>query len=755
MKRYILILLLFISPAFAEVAQMGAVNIQTSMTSADLASFGRITPYETQSVGNLMVNPASIGGISFNQLTISNLQLSAQFDYRHFSFVIPYGGLIYGISYGTNVTAGFIETESQNGVIYDIGAFSSGFDVLHLSMGQQVNERFFFIDHFNYGFGLSMLTQVIGTSRRSPGYGLDVGVIATSFFDGFWLDRVDVGFSVINAVSTGLPSWTYDSTVGQSKAQLIERQIYTGAKFDLFNYTTGVHTGIYTQGFSLRDLMLGFDFQVAHGLNLRMSTTYDMLQGQEFVYNFGTGIMLNRVAGFGSSVYDMSVDYNYAMYPFPRANDPSHTISMTFLGQSTDRRPIVLSPLASYETDKPVASFSGTSDRNAFIYVYNGESLVGQVLANNNGKWEVDELYLDVGYNAITFRSKSGTNDLSKPSTPIVVHFDQTPPQISTELNIMADQISIQLTSNEELKVASMVSGNQTINFRRMSDKLYTLVVPLPNEMKSGNPLPEKMLTYDIVATDRIGNQTPTESISFFVEPLFPADQAVVYNDAITVLGYASPYVDSIAVNGNQIETDKNNGFSKSVQLNYGKQLVELNVKTKNGQRLNYFARLLCMKRYPDIPKFAKYRRDIEFLSTLGFVSGKDDGLFHPEEEMTRRDVTLAIAKQKKIEPKTLDYDPFLDIPLSDPDAGIISAAVDAGITYAFADGTFKPNEKVSIADAFKMLNNSGVIDSEDLVVSKKPIKRYEFALFFKQVRRYDQRVIYLMDWEQGYNLPN
>ena len=161
------------------------------------------------------------------------------------------------------------------------------------------------------------------------------------------------------------------------------------------------------------------------------------------------------------------------------------------------------------------------------------------------------------------------------------------------------------------------------------------------------------------------------------------------------------------------------------------------------------------MKRFSDIPKFAKYRRDIEFLATLGYVNGKDDGLFHPEEKMTRRDVTLAIAKQKNIEPKPLDYDPFLDISKSDPDAGIISAAVDAGITYAFADGTFKPDDTVSIADAFKMLNNSGVIDSEDIVVSKDPIKRYEFALFFKQVRRYDQRVIYLMDWDQGYQLPD
>ena len=161
------------------------------------------------------------------------------------------------------------------------------------------------------------------------------------------------------------------------------------------------------------------------------------------------------------------------------------------------------------------------------------------------------------------------------------------------------------------------------------------------------------------------------------------------------------------------------------------------------------------MKRFPDIPKFAKYRRDIEFLATLGYIEGKEDGNFYPDEEMTRRDVTLAVARQLEIEPKEIEFDPFLDISKDDPDAGIISAAVDAGVTFAYADGTFRPDNKVSVADAFKMLNNSGVIDSEEVIVNKEPIKRYEFALFFKQVRRYDQRVIYLMDWDEGYNLPD
>lgn len=753
MVRYLCLLMVLFSLPIMAVDQAPVVNIQTSMTSADMAAFGRITPYATETLGNVMVNPASIGGIPFYQMVVSTYQLSSAFDYRHFSFAFPYNDSVWSLSYGTNITSGFTKTLKSDGVIMDIGSFSSGFDVLHFSFAKKVNESFFLIDHFHYGFGLSLLSQLIDSSRRSPSYGLDVGVIATSLFDDFWLDRLDVGFSAINAVSTDLPKWSYE---GQSSvAQLIERQLYAGAKFDLFNYMMSLHLGGYAQGFAFRDVMAGVEFNVSEGVFIRASGMYDMHLADEFVYQFGTGLRLNRVAGFGQSIYDMTIDYTYTMYPFPRVEDPSHTISMAFLGQSTDRRPVVLSPLKSYATIQSTADFHGSSDRNALIYVYNGDRLVGQLMANNSGKWRLDQLALSPGYNSITFRSKSGTNDLSKPSQPIVVHFDEDVPELSPSLEIIGNQVLIQISTNEPLKEARLVSGDSTVLFRKRTDTRYDVLIGLPEAMQSGQPLPDKMITYDIVAIDGIGNQAPTQSVSFFVEALFPTDQSVVYNDAISVLGYASPDVASISINGQPVEPDQNNGFSNSVQLNYGKQLVTVGVTTTNGQTLTYYARMLCIKRFSDIPKFAKYRRDIEFLATLGYVTGKDDGLFYPEEEMTRRDVTLAIAKQKNIIAKSLDFDPFLDIPKTDPDAGIISAAVDAGITYAFADGTFKPDDKVSVADAFKMLNNSGVIDSEDIVVSKKPIKRYEFALFFKQVRRYDQRVIYLMDWEQGYNLPN
>ena len=750
---FILIAIMMCQPILA-VDQAGALSIQTAMTSSEEASFSRVTAAEVDSIGNVMINPASIGGISYAQTLISTYQLSSHFDYRHFSFVAPYKRFVFGLSYGTNLTSGFTETEMVNDVIYETGSFASGFDVLHLSAARKVNEPFYFIDHFYYGFGLSLLSQIIGTSRRSPAYSIDVGAIATILVDDFYINRVDIGASVVGAYSTGLPSWTYDSTVGTSDEQSVDRQIYAGANIFAFDYSTQFKTGVYSQGVNLRDIMFGVDYIVANGLSVRLSTSYDAYQAHEFTYNIGTGLNLPRVAGFSNSVYDMSVDYNYTMYPSPRTDEPSHTISVAFLGQSTDQRPTVLSPKKSYKTTSSFADFKGVSDRNALIYIYNNQSLIGQVKANGNGQWNVNQLFLDKGYNSLTFRSKSGRKDLSESSTPLVIHYDMDPPKFTSDLNIIGDRVEISLNSNEKLRAAYLLAPERQVKFRRMTDSRYTAVIDLPPSLRTNSPLPDSMVSFNILAEDTLGNKAPTSSISFFVEPLFPSDQSLVYSDAITVLGYASPYVKQILINGQPIQTDKNNAFSSSVQLDYGKQLVQVDVISNNGQKLSYYARLICIKRFEDIPKFAKYRRDIEFLATLGYVEGKDDGLFYPEAEMTRRDVTLAIARQQNLDPKELQYDPFLDIPKSDPDAGLISAAVDAGVTFAFADGTFRPNEKVSIADAFKMLNNSGVIDSDEVIVSKDPIKRYEFALFFKQVRRYDQRVNFLLNWDEGYNLP-
>ena len=50
---------------------------------------------------------------------------------------------------------------------------------------------------------------------------------------------------------------------------------------------------------------------MSDGVFIRASGMYDMHLADEFVYQFGTGLRLNRVAGFGQSIYDMTIDYTY------------------------------------------------------------------------------------------------------------------------------------------------------------------------------------------------------------------------------------------------------------------------------------------------------------------------------------------------------------------------------------------------------------------------------------------------------------
>ena len=387
--------------------------------------------------------------------------------------------------------------------------------------------------------------------------------------------------------------------------------------------------------------------------------------------------------------------------------------------------------------------------------MYNNGQLIREFKSDKNGKWVVSDVYLDLGYNSFTFKSKSFGHDLSKPSAPLVINYDHQPPSVNIELELIGqDQIVINLFSSEKLKHAKLLYDGKAIGFNKKTDLVYSAQIPLPDFLKSGQPLLKKMASFNVVAVDMVDNVAPTESVLLFIEALYPLDQAIVYNDSITSVGYASNYVDQILINGSSIVLDKNNAFSKSVQLDYGKQTVVFDVVTKQGNKLSYYTRLLCIRRFPDISKSAKYRRDIEFLATLGFITGKEDGLFHPDDTMTRRDITIEIAKIQKLVPKDLTSDPFLDLLQSDDDAGLISAAVDAGIVVAYSDGTFRPDELVSVEDAFKMLNNSGVINSDEMVFNQNPIKRHEYAMFLKNIRRYDQRVQYLLNWDEGYELP-
>lgn len=727
--------------------QVGKLSEQTAYTSAYEATFGRMTPARSGAIGSYMINPASLGGISYVQFLATTFQVSKQFQYRHASVALPWNGLVFGVSYGTNMADGFIETIKDRGVIYNVGEFSSGFDTVYLGVGGQLFDGFLFIDGLYYGVGVSGLSQVIGSSRRSPAIGVDAGVIATFYMNGP-INQVDLGASALGLYSTGLPEWSPREDLPTSNAQDIPREFFVGATVSMLDDTMTWHVGSHFQDVEWMGGMAGLNYTLFRYLGLRVGATYDPLE-KYIVYNLGSGLRLPRVAGLGRHVYGMSLDYAYTLYTGVRLKEPAHTISLTFLGQSSDLRPRVRQPSSSFKTSNTAVDFNGVASKYATVYAYLNDRLVGEVKAGGNGRWSFDSLPILPGYNAMTFRSRSRDNDTSPPSDPIVVHLDVTPPVLDVDLSVENGQLVVTVTSDEDLKSIDLLVGDDAIPLRRsMGDSRYVVRHDLPSELTDGAFLPNQMTTIGIRATDDMGNTQESDSISLFIDPIFPLDKTVVYSQSLMALGHVSSHVTQLRVNGTVATIDANRGFSVSVPLEDGRQRLATELTLSSGQVITYYTRLLSLRRFDDIPDDADYRNDIELLATLGYAFPRQDGRFYPESTMTRRDVIRSMVQYLNIPLNEGQLRRFSDVSNIDPDRAAFSAAVDRGILPA-TTRAIRPDQSVTVAQAFKMLVAADIIPSSNPVLSDAPIKRYVFAQLFKRVPGYDQQVQDLLNWDQ------
>lgn len=116
-------------------------------------------------------------------------------------------------------------------------------------------------------------------------------------------------------------------------------------------------------------------------------------------------------------------------------------------------------------------------------------------------------------------------------------------------------------------------------------------------------------------------------------------------------------------------------------------------------------ATALAATPFPDVDESASYANAVEILYGLGVVSGDDNGLFNPDNNVTRAEFSkmvvesigegAAAAGQKA--PQYSDVNGHWG-------EGYVAAASGKGIINGFEDGTFKPDEQVTYAQAVKML---------------------------------------------------
>lgn len=103
-------------------------------------------------------------------------------------------------------------------------------------------------------------------------------------------------------------------------------------------------------------------------------------------------------------------------------------------------------------------------------------------------------------------------------------------------------------------------------------------------------------------------------------------------------------------------------------------------------------------------------------LVAQGYMEGYDDGTFRPDYNMNRAEFVKTLLTSLNFEiPEAASTSPFTDVAKSAWYARYVEVAKEEDITDGYDDGTFRPGENITRAEAVKMLLEGAEIDLEEI----------------------------------------
>lgn len=715
------------------------------MVGARFSALGTTVPTLKDSSG-IFLNPASFGQLDANPLTFTNQSiLSNNFSYQVANFCWPIEVMLninnkpvpqkiqLGLSYGAISSDKNPETASYNDRIVPIGSYGAGFDIINASAATELYD-IAGINILSAGTNAKLFREYInGQSRYSVG--LDIGTIASYYFNQYNIDKIHIGASILNLLSSGM-SW---STNGQEA--YVPFQIFVGLRADMFDDTLS----LFLQN-DLKSLSLGSEYLLHPNLTVRGSTNFSDISA-------GVGLQFDNItAGILDEAYSLRLDYTYTQHTGAIEADPDNYFSLSLLGSSRPKTPRILTPQSETLTQQRHLNIAGIGPKETSIRIYNNGNLARTTYSDRYGNWNYSNFPLSEGKNKIAITAFSVDKDTSVDSEPILVTSDTTPPSLN--VHIMANEIDtlkITVSCNEDVaQIDSGLDGAALEFYKDDTKNLWTATLVMPAEFRNEYMPPTAIKSLQLFAVDKAGNQTQVENYPFFFALSFPNDKYVHYKDAIRLIGKSSKMCSKIEVDGEPVYLDKDNNFSFSRPLKPGKNLINLSAKT-DEKPLNYKLRVLRLVSYPDLTRQVKERREIEFLSTLGVLDGDADGKFYPEKDVTRRYIVKTMIKILKLPLEKVTYDLFPDVPKNDPDASYIQCAIQNGLMFALADGTFKPDRALTMSEAMYLLSNARIIEEQASTEDDSFVKRRQLAQALAYSSRYEPQIERLIDWEKGY----
>ena len=153
-----------------------------------------------------------------------------------------------------------------------------------------------------------------------------------------------------------------------------------------------------------------------------------------------------------------------------------------------------------------------------------------------------------------------------------------------------------------------------------------------------------------------------------------------------------------------------------SYLIGYADGTVRPNGKITRAEVATIFFRLLdddtrakywsSENNFSDVSADKWYNNAVSTLSNMGVIGGYADGTFRPDAPISRAEFAkIAVSFTQNTGSATYNY--FTDVKPTDWFAPYVTAAKDAGLIEGYSDGSFKPESKITRAEACAIVNRT------------------------------------------------
>ena len=112
---------------------------------------------------------------------------------------------------------------------------------------------------------------------------------------------------------------------------------------------------------------------------------------------------------------------------------------------------------------------------------------------------------------------------------------------------------------------------------------------------------------------------------------------------------------------------------------------------------------------FKDVKEGLWYSEAANKMVSLGYIRMNGEGMFTPDKAITRAEYAYILAKLKKLPPSDKK---IKDVPTDHWAADAIASCIEAGIIAGYSDGTFKPEQEITRAEAVAMMSRAFNITS-------------------------------------------